>query len=132
MNRFRRNQKGFTMIELMVVVVIVGILAAIAIPIYGKYVKQARTTEATGRMGELITAAKAWAQPPQARWPLVNKSFFSTLSSSSAFAFIITNPSLLLVPSSTLKILSPPVLSQPFPPYTAGRPAIYCGPPDRQ
>ena len=40
------------MIELMVVVVIVGILAAIAIPIYGKYVKQARTTEATGRMGD--------------------------------------------------------------------------------
>jgi prepilin-type N-terminal cleavage/methylation domain-containing protein len=70
MNRFRkkRNQKGFTMIELMVVVVIVGILAAIAIPIYGKYVKQARTTEATGRMGEMITAAKAWAQEKGA-WP---------------------------------------------------------------
>jgi prepilin-type N-terminal cleavage/methylation domain-containing protein len=70
MNRFRkkRNQKGFTMIELMVVVVIVGILAAIAIPIYGKYVKQARTTEATGRMGEMITAAKAWAQE-KGTWP---------------------------------------------------------------
>lgn len=70
MNRFRkkRNQKGFTMIELMVVVVIVGILAAIAIPIYGKYVKQARTTEATGRMGEMITAAKAWAQEKEV-WP---------------------------------------------------------------
>lgn len=70
MNRMRKrnNQKGFTMIELMVVVVIVGILAAIAIPIYGKYVKQARTTEATGRMGEIITASKAWAQERQA-WP---------------------------------------------------------------
>lgn len=68
MNRFRKNQKGFTMIELMVVVVIVGILAAIAIPIYGKYVKQARTTEATGRMGEIVTAAKAWAQEKTV-WP---------------------------------------------------------------
>jgi Tfp pilus assembly protein PilE len=56
------------MIELMVVVVIVGFLAAIASPIYGKYVKQARTTEATGRMGEMITAAKAWAQEKDA-WP---------------------------------------------------------------
>ena len=65
---FRKNQKGFTMIELMVVVVIVGILAAIAIPIYGKYVKQARTTEATGRMGEIITASKAWAQE-KTIWP---------------------------------------------------------------
>ena len=64
MNCFRktRGQKGFTMIELMVVVVIVGILAAVAIPIYGKYVRNARVTEATGRMGEIITAQKAYAQ----------------------------------------------------------------------
>jgi len=64
MHHFRKsqNQKGFTMIELMVVVVIVGILAAIAIPLYGKYVKNAKTTEATGRIGEIITASKAWAQ----------------------------------------------------------------------
>jgi prepilin-type N-terminal cleavage/methylation domain-containing protein len=63
MHHFRKsqNQKGFTMIELMVVVVIVGILAAIAIPLYGKYVKNAKTTEATGRMGEIITAQKAYA-----------------------------------------------------------------------
>jgi len=67
MNRFRRkpNQKGFTMIELMVVVVIVGVLAAIAIPIYGKYIKNARLTEATGRIGEVITACKAVAQENQ-------------------------------------------------------------------
>ncbi len=67
MKHFRRkpNQKGFTMIELMVVVVIVGILAAIAIPLYGKYVKNARVTECTGRIGEVITAAKAWAQENQ-------------------------------------------------------------------
>jgi type IV pilus assembly protein PilE len=50
------------MIELTVVVVIVGTLAAIAIPIYGKYMKNARLTEATGRIGEIVTAAKAYAQ----------------------------------------------------------------------
>jgi Tfp pilus assembly protein PilE len=53
------------MIELMVVVIIVGVLAAIAIPIYGKYIKNARITEATGRIGEIITAAKAYAQENQ-------------------------------------------------------------------
>lgn len=62
MNRFRKNdQKGFTMIELMVVVVIVGVLAAVAVPLYGKYVKNARISEATARIGEIVTASKTWA-----------------------------------------------------------------------
>jgi len=63
--RRSRNQKGFTMIELMVVVVIVGVLAAIAIPIYGKYVKNSRVSEATGRIGEIITAGKSRAMENQ-------------------------------------------------------------------
>ena len=63
MNRYRRkpDQKGFTMIELMVVVVIVGVLASIAVPMYGKYVKNARITEATSRIGEIVTGSTSWA-----------------------------------------------------------------------
>lgn len=71
-----RTKAGFTMIELMVVVIIVGVLAAIAVPIYGKYVKNARVSEATGRLADLLTASKAYAQENEsdgnvttANWP---------------------------------------------------------------
>jgi type IV pilus assembly protein PilE len=60
--RSQRKPAGFTMIELMVVVLIVALLAAIAIPIYGNYVKNARISEATGKIGEIATASRIWAQ----------------------------------------------------------------------
>ena len=60
--RHPQGDRGFTMVELMVVILIVAVLAAVAVPIYGKYIKNARLTEATGRMGEIITACKAYAQ----------------------------------------------------------------------
>lgn len=51
----RNNEHGFTLIELMITVAIVGILAAIAIPSFKRYVAKSRTAEAKANLGTIFT-----------------------------------------------------------------------------
>ncbi|WP_223112544.1 pilin [Pseudomonas syringae] len=51
-----KAQKGFTLIELMIVVAIVGILAAVAIPSYQNYTKKAAYSEVLAAMASVKTA----------------------------------------------------------------------------
>ena len=55
----RKVQQGFTLIELMIVVAIIGILAAVAIPAYQNYVAKAQLSEPLG----LLDGAKATVAP---------------------------------------------------------------------
>ena len=62
-----RNQKGFTLVELMIVVAIIGILAAIAIPAFLRSVKKSKTSEAEGTMRKVADGSKGYFQGEQ-KW----------------------------------------------------------------
>lgn len=71
-----RKTKGFTLVELVIVIVIVGILSIVAVPIYRGYTRKAMATEGKALLGAIQTAQKIY---------FAEFAFFAT-ASSTAFA----------------------------------------------
>ena len=64
-----KNQKGFTLIELMIVVAIIGILAAIALPKFAQMLEKARAGQTKGNVGALRSAASIYYGDNGGQWP---------------------------------------------------------------
>jgi len=55
-----QQSKGFTLIELMIVIAVVAIIAAIAIPAYGEQVRKSRRAEASRFVGDMQLSLERW------------------------------------------------------------------------
>ena len=68
-NRIKKNiSKGFTLVEILIVVVIIGILAAVAIPTYLQYVERGYASDAKVQIKNILEAAEISYQE-SGEWP---------------------------------------------------------------
>lgn len=79
-------RSGFTLVELMVVVAIVGILAAVAVPNYLKYQAKARQSEAKVALAAVYTVEKSFFAEQSTYWPCLSQLGYSPDSNERYYA----------------------------------------------
>lgn len=84
----KKNQKGFTLVELMIVVAIIGILAAIAIPKFADMLEKSREGATKGNLSSINSGISLFVSDNQGVTPLTLDTSTSTISSQGYPAFV--------------------------------------------
>ena len=97
----RKNQKGFTLVELMIVVVIIGILAALAIPRFMRATTKSKQSEAKQILKQIYTMQHSYRQEKDVYWitvsvasaaaPAAFASIGVDIGASARYSYIITS-----------------------------------------